>query len=110
MLAFEKMALLQYYKPVDGLLNPKGPLTSSICSQAIAAGNKEVQKAVGQSSMTGKKRGPYKKYTATQCYEIGKYSCQYGASEAARHFSRKLGSKVRESSVKSIKKAYLEEM
>ena len=104
------MALLRYFKPVDGLPNPKGPLSSSISSQAIAAANKEVQKAVGQSSVTGKKRGPYNKFTAAQRFEIGKYSCQYGAAEAARHFSRKLGSKVRESSVKSIKKAYLEEL
>ena len=91
MLAFENLALLRYFKPFDGLPNPKGPLTSSISSQAIAAANKEVQKAVGQSSVTGKKRGTYKKYTATQRFEIGKYSCQYGAAEAARHFSRKLG-------------------
>ena len=110
MLVFEKMALLRYLKRVDGLQDPKGPLTSSISAQAIAEANKEVQKAMGQNSVTGKKRGSYKKYTATQRSEIGKYSCQHGAAATARHFSMKLGSKVSESTVKSIKKAYLEEL
>lgn len=109
-LVFKKMALLRYLKRVDGLPDPKGPLTSSISAQAIAEANKEVQKAMGQNSVTGKKRGSYKKYTATQRSEIGKYSCQHGAAATARHFSMKLGSKVSESTVKSIKKAYLEEL
>ena len=109
-LVFEKMALLRYLKRVDGLPDPKGPLTSSISAQAIAEANKEVQKAMGQNSVTGKKRGSYKKYTATQRSEIGKYSCQHGAAATARHFSLKLRSKVSESTVKSIKKAYLEEL
>ena len=107
------MALLRYLKRVDGLPDPKGPLTSSIPAQAIAEANKEVQKAMDQSSVTGtcgKKRGSYKNYTATQRSEIGKYSCQHGAAATARHFSMKLGSKVSESTVKSIKKAYLEEL
>ena len=104
------MALLRYLKPVDGLPDPKGPLTSYISAQAIAEANKEVQKPTSHSSATKKKRGNYKKYTATQRSKIGKYSCQYGAAAAARHFSKKLGSEVSESTVKSIKKAYLEEL
>ena len=70
----EKMALLRYLKPVDGLPDPRRSLTSPISAQAIAEANKEVQKAMSQSSATGKKRGNYKKYTATQRSEIGKYS------------------------------------
>ena len=73
MLVLEKMVLLRYLKHVDRLPDPKGPLTSSMSSQAIVEAKKEVQKAMGQSSMTGKKRGIYKKYTATRCSENGKY-------------------------------------
>ena len=57
MLVIEKMALLRYLKPADGLPVPKGPLTSSISAQAIAEANKEVQKAMGQRSMTGRNVG-----------------------------------------------------
>ena len=56
------MALLRYLKPIDGLPDPKGPLTSYISAQAIAEANKEVQKATSHSSATKKKRGNYKKY------------------------------------------------
>ena len=104
------MSLQRYFKPVDRLPDPKGPLASSVSSQAIAEANRQVQKAMGESSATGKKRGTYTKYTATQCSETGKYSCQHGAAAAARHFSRKLESKVSATIVKSIKKAYVEEM
>ena len=65
---------------------------------------------MGQSRATGKKRGGYKKYTATQRSEIGKYSYQHGAAAAAQHISKELGLKVSESTVKSIKKAYLKEL
>ena len=56
LLLFEKMALLQYMKPVDCLSDPKGPLTSSLSAQAITEANTEVQKAMGQSRATGKKQ------------------------------------------------------
>ena len=69
--------------------------------------NKEVQKA--KAGGTGK-RGPYTKYSATLCANIGKYACQHGAAAAARHFTKKLENPVSESTVKSIKKGYKEEM
>ncbi len=50
-------------KPVCGLLDPRGSLTSSIPAQAIAEANKEVQKATW--SVAGGKRGPYKRYSST---------------------------------------------
>ena len=43
------MALLRYLNPIDGLPDPKGPLTSYISAQAIAEANKEVQKATSHS-------------------------------------------------------------
>ena len=53
------MSLLKYFKPKDGLPDPKGPLSQSLPSRAIAAANSEVAKAIAGSS--GKKRGEYHK-------------------------------------------------
>ena len=63
------MALLRYMKPVGGLPDPRGSLSSSIPSQAIAEANKEVQKATG-SAPGGGKRGPYKKYSSLIWYPL----------------------------------------
>ena len=82
------MALLRYMKPVGGLPDPRGSL-SSIPSQAIAEANKEVQKATG-SAPGGGKRGPYKKYSSALRVEIAKYACQHGAAATARHYNTRL--------------------
>ena len=39
-----KLAWVCYMKPIDGLPNPKGSLSSSIPYQVIVEANKEVQK------------------------------------------------------------------
>ena len=82
------MALLCYMKPVGGLPDPRGSLSSSIPTHAIAEVNKEVQKAVGTAD--GGKCGPYRRYSSTLCAEIAKYACQHGAAATARHYSKKL--------------------
>ena len=102
------MALLRYLRPVNGLPDPKGSLSGSIPTQAIAQANREVENAM--ESTTGGKRGSYTKYSATQCSDIARYACQHGAAAAARYFSKKLAKQVSESTVKSIKKAYIEEL
>ena len=99
------MSLLQYMTPTNGLPDPRGSLSTTISRQAIAAANQEIQK-----ELNAKKRGQYKKYTPAQRSAIGKYSSQHGAAAAAKHFSRLWGSKISASTVKSIKKAYLEEL
>ena len=71
------MALLRYLKPVDGLPDPRGSLSSSIPTQAIAEANKEVQKAI--LSEAGGKRGAYQQYSSTVRSDIGKYACQHGS-------------------------------
>ena len=58
------MSILTYFKPKDGLPNPKGPLSLSIPSQAIALANREIAKATTDKS---KKRGPYKKQVFANC-------------------------------------------
>ena len=37
------MLIRQYFKPRDGLPDPKGPLCNSLASNAIAMANKEVE-------------------------------------------------------------------
>ena len=100
------MALLWYLKPIGCAPDPRGSLSRSIPSQAIAEANKQVERVLAE----GSNRGPYTKYNAAVRPEIGKYACQHGAAAAARHFTRKLKKPVRESSVKSIKKGYIEEL
>ena len=52
------MSIRRFFKPVDGLPDPKGSLSGVIPSAAIASANREVQKVMD----SGKKRGPYEKY------------------------------------------------
>ena len=66
-------------KPVGGLPDPRGSLSSAIPSQEIAAANKEVQKE-SESAASGAKRGPYKKYSAALRLEIAKHASQRGAA------------------------------
>lgn len=103
----EEMALLRYLKPIDGLPDPRSSLSSRIPSVAIQEANEEVRQA--QASQK-KKRGPYKQYSPKLCLGIGKYACQHGVSAAARYFSRKLGSKVSETTVRSIRDTYKDEV
>ena len=45
------MLIRTYFKPKDGLLNPKGPVPQSIPSQLIALANIEVAKATRDKRM-----------------------------------------------------------
>ena len=50
------MSIRNYFKPKDGLPDPKGSLSRSLPSHAIALVNKEVAKAINEKGGT-KKRG-----------------------------------------------------
>ena len=50
---FCEMALLHYFKPKDGLPDPRGVLSLSIPSSAIAQANMEVQKTVSSEAEMG---------------------------------------------------------
>ena len=97
------MALLRYLKPRDGLPDPRGALSLSMPSQAIAEANREVQEATSKA-----KRGPYKRYSASVRAEIGKYASQHGVAATARVFSKRLDSPVSETTVRSIRSAYVQ--
>jgi hypothetical protein len=53
------MSIRRFFKPIDGLPDPKGSLSGAIPSAAIASANWEVQKMMDSRK---KKRGPYKQY------------------------------------------------
>ena len=83
------MALLWYFKRSNPLPSPEGPLSMKVSSSSIQAANNKVEEAMSQESSTtagNKKRGPYKKYTATEKAEIGNYALQNGTTAALRHF------------------------
>ena len=109
----------------DCLPNPNGSLSGTIPSHAIAQANRKVQQLLSQ--VNGGKRGPYKKYVIfvnlcalclfiscrynpKERLEIARYACHHGVTAAAVRFLRKLGHRIRESTVHSIKKAYLDEI
>ena len=52
------MSILNYFKPRDELPDPKGSLSTSMSSAAIASANREVEKAMEDTNKS-KKRGPY---------------------------------------------------
>ena len=56
------MALRKYLRPLNGLPDPKGPLSSRIPSAAIAEANRLVSKTRKEETETKKCR-PYKKYS-----------------------------------------------
>ena len=99
------MSLLHFFKPVDGLPDPRGQLSSSLPSVAIVEANKEVLKAKKKGN---EKRGAYNKYSAEVRAEIEKYAIHHGVAATSRHFSRRLAKTVSETTVRSIKAVYLE--
>ena len=92
------MALLRWLQPRNGLPDPRGSLSSSIPSQAIAAANREVEEAIRTAS-SGKRApiddivrmyyiiygAPYGQYSPTVRAEISKYACHRGV--ATKHQS-----------------------
>ena len=92
-------------KPVHGLPDLRGSLSASVPSRAIAEANKRVQEEVTRQAG---KRGLYAKPSSSQHCEIAKYASQHGTAESARHFLKKLDKRVSESTVKLIKKVYIE--
>ena len=101
------MSILRYVKRLDGLPDPRGPLSEVLRLREIGEANRQVQAARDEGER--KKRGSYNKYDDTERAAIGKYACQYAPAAAVRYFSRKLGKRVSENTVKSIKKENMAE-
>lgn len=107
------MTLRHYFKPVDrtpdGLPDPRGPLSARIPVSAIAAANDAVRDAISEEKKN-RHRGKYLIYTPKVRLEIAKYATNHGIASAARVFSHRLKKKVSESTVRSMRNAYREEL
>ena len=99
------MALLRYMRPVDGLPDPRGQLSSTLSSSSIAETNRLVKEV-----MKEQKRGPYKTYSPSMRSEIGKYACEHGVASTARVFTRRLEKRVSKTTIRSIRNAYQKEL
>jgi len=60
------MSIRSYFKPKDGLPDPKGSLSSCLPSQAFALANKEVEKLASEKRI-GKQRGQYRRRDKIIC-------------------------------------------
>ena len=98
-----------YLRSLNSLPDPKCPLSSRIPSAAIAEANRLVNETRKEETET-KKRGPYKKYSPSVRLQIAEYACHHGVASAARVFSHKLQHNVSESTVRSIRDAYRQEL
>ena len=97
------MALLRYFKPKDGLQDPRGALSLSIPSSVTAQANMEVQKTISSEKQ---KREPYQRYSSRIRAEIGMYASHHGVAAAARYYSRKLERCVSETTVRLLRITY----
>ena len=101
------MALFRYLKLTNSHLpDPKGPLSAEIASHAI---QQEVFSTEKGNRMP-KKRGSYKRLSDDLRAKIGKYACENGNAVAVRRFSMEFDRPLNESTVRSIKKRYYEEL
>ena len=78
------MALLQYLQHTDGLLAPKGTLSSAIPAQAIAWVNQELQMAMEKDILVRqrRKRDVFTIATAPEMVLTEKYASQHGVDVA----------------------------
>ena len=107
------MSILNYFRrKKDPLPNPNGELSVSIPSQAIAIANREVELVQSRCSDKQKRKRNFKKnnvYDDKLRAQMGKATCDFGPTEAARKFSVKLGVKINESTMRGIKNDYVDE-
>ena len=85
---------------------PVTSATINALTSEYAAANLEVLETITTSARK-RKRGEYNHYSPDQRYKIAKYAVENGVSKAAKHFSKHLGKNINESSIRTIKKAYL---
>ena len=95
-------------RPIDGLPDPRGQLSLTLPSSSIVEANRLGQEVTKEAAK--QKRAPYKTYSPTVRSEIGKYTCQHGVVSAAQVFSQRLEKTVSETTVRSIRNVYREEL
>ena len=104
------MSFLRYMKRLDttndDLPHSRGSLSSYISSTAIERANEEVRTQKKKSN----KRGTYQKYSEELRAKIALYAVRHGVPAAVRYSSRELRINITESTIRSFKSAYIEEL
>ena len=97
--------LYRYFKPIQKVPDPNGPLSSLVLTPVIQQANIEVLNIVEKTTQgNAGKRKPYKKISDTLRFKIGKYALENGNVAASRKFSKEFDSALSESTICSIKK------
>lgn len=100
------MSILNYFRPSgDSLPEPNGSLSRDLPPHVIRDVNEAVR-AEAEKEKT-KHRGPYNKYSPKLRATIGKRASIYSIASTSRYYSKKFGTEVGESTIRSIKKDYV---
>ncbi|XP_041364431.1 uncharacterized protein LOC121379845 [Gigantopelta aegis] len=107
------MSLLSWLKnspqpKTPGLPNPRESKTE-IEAETIVAANTSVDKLTSEENPKKRKRGEYQNYDENVRAKIAVYAIEKGVMKATRKFSTELNKKLSESTVRSMKKAFLKE-
>jgi hypothetical protein len=96
----------QYPAP-PGLPDPNEEPTPEDAEDCVIA-NEIVQEMqeLGDNTQGKGKRGPYKAYDEEDRLKIARYAVEHGPSAAALHFTAKMGRRINESTVRSIRNQY----
>ena len=134
------MALLKYLRNKDGLPDPRGSLSDVIPARTSSIANEAVREEIEASSskkrrgpykryvpvyslvVTGEIFEIYLRliyihsllylyrYDSKMRASIGKYASRYGVSAASRKFCHVVGYRISNSTIESLKKAYIKEL
>ena len=102
------MSILNYFARAahsSTLPDPDGDLSERVSRRAILSANRQVEKVLEVKRRT-KRRGKYNTYSKELRTEIGWKASRIGVKSTAARFTRRLGKKVNESTVRSMLKAY----
>ena len=112
------MSILKYFKRIDKaessnvLLDPEGPLSTTVPSEAIVTANEKVRDVL-DNSCEGKRlqRGPYQTLTSAQKLLIGQRAAEYGTTAAMRFFAKKYPElSFKETTVRRLKNLYQDQL
>ena len=97
------------------LPDPNGPLSSAVKPQAIESANRKVSALLATDSSTkddgsGPSRGPYMKFSPEQKAQIARYAMESGNKRAIWRYSNDWGIDLKESTVRSWKSKYKDEV
>ena len=96
--------MLRYFKKVDKNPTSKVP---GLTEEEVERANEEVKRVIEQKSG---RRAKYNDYTPQQRANIGKYAAEHGPTRASHYFTKVLGKDVPESTVRRLRKEYLQKL